>query len=95
MRRQDIQKKLVQSPFKPFKLFLTDGASYEVRHPELLLLGRRSCVLGLADNPDQTFYDRAVDIDLFHIVRSEFSDFSSVSDDQEGGEDYLNGASDA
>jgi hypothetical protein len=67
----DVQRRLRQRPFQPFVMHLTDGARYEVRHPELVLLGRRSLILGLASEPDQTVYERAIDLDLLHIVRME------------------------
>jgi hypothetical protein len=50
---------------------LTDGSVYEVRHPEMILLGRRMAVVGLTTDPTQTVFERAVDVDLFHIVRME------------------------
>lgn len=71
MQAEDVQKRVRQRPFKPFRLFHTDGTEYVVRHPEMVLLGRRALVLGLTSDPTQEFYDRSVDIDLFHIVRME------------------------
>ncbi len=71
MPRQDIERELRRRPFRPFRMHLTDGTSSEVLHPELVLLGRRSLVLGLAASAEETFYERAVDVDLIHIVRME------------------------
>ncbi len=52
MPPEDLEKKIRQRPFRPFRMFLTGGTVYDVRHPELLLLGRRSLVLGLASDPN-------------------------------------------
>jgi len=71
MPPEDVEKKLRQQPFRPFRFYLADGTSYDVRHPELVLLGRRSLVLGLANDPLQKLYDRTVDVDLLHIGRME------------------------
>jgi hypothetical protein len=71
MPLEDVEKKLRQRPFAPFRMYLSDGAVYEVMHPELALLGRRSLVLGLTADPQATVYDRTVDVDLLHIVRME------------------------
>jgi hypothetical protein len=68
MPPEDIEKKIRKTPFTPFRPYLTDGTVYEVRHPELVLLGRRSLVLGLASDPGQTLYERTVDVDLLHIA---------------------------
>lgn len=67
----ELQKKLKQTPFQPFRLCLTDGVSYEIRHPEMLFLGKRGCVVGIAENPEDTAYDWSVDIDLLHVIRTE------------------------
>ncbi len=71
MPPEDLEKKLRHRPFQPFRIYLTDGAAYDVRHPELVLLGRRSLVLGLAGDPEATLYERTVDVDLLHITRVE------------------------
>ena len=34
-------------PFVPFRMTLTECSSYEVRHPELCMVGRRSAIIGL------------------------------------------------
>ena len=71
MPPEDIDKRLRQRPFVPFRMYLSDGATYEINHPELVLLGRRSLILGLAGDPATTWYERTVDVDLLHIVRME------------------------
>ena len=59
-------------PFTPFRLTLTEGSTYDVRHPEQLMLARASVVIGV---PDQTgkedFFETTVLVDLFHVVRLE------------------------
>ena len=40
MRTHEIEKQLRQRPFVPFRLCMTDGASLEVRHPEMMLISR-------------------------------------------------------
>lgn len=44
MQFEDLERRLRTRPFRPFRIHLTDGASYEVRHPEMCLLGRRRLV---------------------------------------------------
>jgi hypothetical protein len=63
---------LRRRPFVPFRLTLTEGSTYEVRHPELCMAGRRSAIIGLAapNDPDLLF-ERSVTVDLFHIVKLE------------------------
>ena len=81
MSPDDVERKLRQRPFAPFRLYLTDGATFDVRHPELVMLGRRSLVLGLNRDPEATRYERTVDVDLLHIVRIENVDARSTGKD--------------
>jgi hypothetical protein len=59
-------------PFGPFRITLTEGSTYDIRHPELCMAGRRSAIIGLAppDDPDLLF-ERSVNVDLLHIVKLE------------------------
>ena len=71
MSHEDLQTRLHQRPFIPFRVVLTEGTSYEVRHPELFMLGKRAAVIGVAREPEQTLFDSSVLVDLLHIVRLE------------------------
>ena len=84
MQVEDVEKKLRLRPFRPFRVYLTDGSTYDVRHPELMMLGRRMAMIGLAHDPAQIVFDRSVDIDLFHIVRIEFIEAPAGPNGQAG-----------
>ena len=71
MAPEELRDAIRQQPFEPFRLVLTDGAGYDVRHPDLLWVGKRTAMVGLTGDPAQTFYERAVRIDLLHISRLE------------------------
>ena len=47
MHLNDFLTVLRRQPFAPFRLHLTNGSSYEVRHPELVMVGRRDVILGI------------------------------------------------
>ncbi len=42
MRPEDMHRFLRRRPFRPFRITLTDGRSYEIHHPELMMVGRSS-----------------------------------------------------
>jgi hypothetical protein len=71
MTRPDLLARVRQKPFHPFRLVSSEGATYEIRHPDFLMVGRDSIVIGQANDPAQDFYDSTVLIDLFHVVRLE------------------------
>jgi hypothetical protein len=81
MAPEEIITRLRKQPFVPFRLTLTAGSTYEIRHPELCMVGRRSAIIGVTtrDDPDRLF-DRSVDIDLLHIVKLEPIEAVSSSD---------------
>jgi hypothetical protein len=59
-------------PFEPFRICLTDGTTYDVKHPELVMVGRRTAVVGVCDTETQPpLYDRAATVALMHVVRLE------------------------
>lgn len=46
MRPDDLHQLLRRQPFQPFRLHLSNGRTYDVRHPELVLVGRSSLIIG-------------------------------------------------
>ena len=69
MVAEELRDILRQQPFEPFRLVMTDGEGYDIRHPDLLLVGVRTAVVGLTGDPGKTFYERTVKVDLAHVVR--------------------------
>ena len=52
MTVQTFRQLLAQQPFKPFRLIMSSGKSYEVRHPEMAWLTRTSILVGV-DETDE------------------------------------------
>jgi hypothetical protein len=71
MTRSDLLKRVKERPFVPFRLVLTEGTAYEVKHPEQVMVARDSAVVGLPSQPAEEFFESTVLVDLFHIVRLE------------------------
>jgi hypothetical protein len=57
-------------PFVPFRLHLTDGRAFDVRHPDNLLVTARVAVVGVY-NGESAFPDRSETIALIHVVSAE------------------------
>jgi hypothetical protein len=55
-------------PFEEFRLMLVTGEKYDVRHPELIMVGQRSIIIGLNDDPARTVFQRTIRVDIAHIA---------------------------
>ena len=79
MRPDDLQALLRMPGFKPFRLYLSTGLTYEIRHPETVVVGRSIAWLHF---PPKEFPipvgERRVFITLVHIVSGEFIDGGSA-----------------
>ena len=71
MAPEEIRELLKHQPFEPFRLVMTDGGSYEIYHPDLLMIGQRTAVVGLVGDAGKEFFERSVKVDLLHVVRLE------------------------
>jgi hypothetical protein len=72
MQTSDILAFVQRRPFRPFRITLTDGRTYEIHHPELAMVGRSTVALGLrTGNQPELVYDRLVTVDLLHIMEAE------------------------
>ena len=70
MTPEELRDDLRQQPFEPFRLVMSDGEGYDIRHPDLLWVGQRTAYVGLTGQPGQTFFERAVKVDLLHVIRT-------------------------
>jgi len=72
MRRDEILEALRRRPFQPIRLHVSDGAKFEVRHPEMVLVTRHSAVVGQpeTDSPPPAVEQFTV-VDLLHVTRLE------------------------
>ena len=72
MKPQDVLKFLSRRPFQPFRICLSDGRSFDVRHPELAMVGRSTVIVGIPDpSAEEPIYDRSIDCALIHITSLE------------------------
>ena len=51
MAPEELRDVLRHSPFEPFRIVMTDGAAYDIRHPDLFWIGRRIAMVGLTGHP--------------------------------------------
>ena len=62
---RDILNYLKAQPFEPFTLRLTSGRTYDIRHPEMIQLGRTTMtIFTLLSNEPEAGRDRQVEASL-------------------------------
>jgi hypothetical protein len=70
MTLQSFRQLLAKRPFEPFRIVVSSGEAYEVRHPEMAFLTRTALHIGL--NPDQEgIAEDATWCSLFHVTAVE------------------------
>lgn len=69
MSPNDLLKCTRMSPFEPFRLQISDGSSYEIRHPEFCMVLQTSVVIGTPGNTKNGIPESAVWVDARHIVK--------------------------
>jgi len=71
MGSNDLLNVLRSRPFIPFRIVMTDGVTYEVRHPEMVMVSLTTAVVGYPDRHDPTLAERYDIITLRLIIRLE------------------------
>ncbi len=70
MRPSEMLVHVRRQPFEPFRVYVSDGASYDVMHPEMILITVRTVVIARASDTDVVPESR-VYCDPVHITRIE------------------------
>jgi hypothetical protein len=80
MRPDDVLQLLRARPFQPFRISLSDGKRYEVRHPDMAIVARSTVMVGVPgrSGPDGPV-ERVVTCALVHITRMELLDSASTA----------------
>jgi hypothetical protein len=80
MPPEELLRHLQRRPFEPFRIRLTDGGAYEVRHPEMVLPALHTAEIGLPHNPALPIAGQIVTVSLAHIVRLEPLEAAAAGD---------------
>ncbi len=71
MRAEELVHLIRRRPFQPIRLHLTTGQTYDIRHPEFIIVQRQSAEVGVDPDPHTGVVDRVEYISLLHVVRIE------------------------
>ncbi len=70
-RPEELRARLRRQPFQPLVLLDSLDTRYEIRHPELVMVGERSLTIGIPSPTHPGVYSHTVCISLEHVVRWE------------------------
>jgi hypothetical protein len=80
MRPETLRDELHRQPFVPLRLYLTDGKTYDIRHPEMAMITSREIYVGREETAPGSGIAKECDlVSLLHVVRVEQAPFSASS----------------
>jgi hypothetical protein len=66
-----IYERMQDRPFKPLRIVTSSGESYDVYHPELVVVGERYLFVGTASSRNPRVFDTSSHVSLSHITALE------------------------
>ena len=67
----DIQQRLRQSPFTPVRIIISSGQTFDIYHPDLVMVGRREITIGMASSRNPAQYEHVTRVPIMHITALE------------------------
>ncbi|MBI4600479.1 MAG: hypothetical protein HY721_00825 [Planctomycetes bacterium] len=73
MRPEELLRLLRVRPFKPLRICTSDGAGFEIQHPEQVLVTRSTFVIGLEPDARTGVWRRWEHCSPLHVTRVEMA----------------------
>ena len=71
MSGPELRERIRRQPFVPLRLHLSDGRSFDIKHPELALITTHTVHLGIEPDEQNGVPDRVEYLSLRHLVSVE------------------------
>ncbi len=71
MSPQGLKQELRENPFKPFRMIMTDGKTYDVLHPDFVWVGTHDAKVATLGKVPDGLWERYDTIAVLHINRIE------------------------
>jgi hypothetical protein len=84
MTLQTFRELMAQRPFKPFRLVMSSGQTYEVRHPEMAMLTRTDILVGVGESDDGIPPEFRI-CSLLHVTTVEPVNLAAPAEEQHTG----------
>lgn len=69
MRLEDIRALTRATPFRPFRVHLTNGETYDIRHPDMIVASLGAAHIAVPGPGDAAAADRVLIVSLVHIMK--------------------------
>ena len=77
MTAEALRDWMQRRPFEPFRITMSNGDAYEIRHPEMAFLTRAEIIIGLGERGGIPSRHRTVS--LLHVTAAEPIDSSAAA----------------
>jgi hypothetical protein len=64
----EIHARVRGRPFVPLRIVTSSGQTFDVYHPDLIMVGRRSLEVGTASADNPTVYEHVTRVAIMHIT---------------------------
>jgi len=71
MRPEELISLIRKQPFRPLRIYLTNGQKYDIQHPDQIIVSRGLVDIGVEPDLATGVVDRIDHCSLLHIVRVE------------------------
>ena len=63
---EDIRARVREQPFTPIRITTSSGETFDVMHPDLIMVGRRDVVIGIPKQDKPTLHDQTAKVGILH-----------------------------
>ncbi len=79
----EVSNRAKATPFVPMRVVTSSGESYDVLHPDMMMIGRRELAIGISTPDEPRFFTRLARVSMLHITALE--DLPSISPPTQNG----------
>jgi len=77
MRPNELINLIRRQPFQPLRIHVSDGTTYDILHPDQIIVLRGRLDIGVGADPETGAMERTEFVSLLHVVRVEELAFTS------------------
>lgn len=70
MEAEELYRKIRIQPFESIRIYISDGKHYDIKHPDQIVISKRTSYIGISQKREGPFQDVAI-ISNVHIARIE------------------------